>query len=58
MDKDKIKSTYEEKIKLIKKLNKQYYDKSKPSISDSEYDKLKKEILSLEGKYKFLESSD
>ena len=34
------------KIKLINKLNKSYYDKSKPEITDKEYDN-KKQILIL-----------
>ena len=45
MDKKKLKFQYEKKIKLINKLNKSYYDKSKPEITDKEYDNLKKQIL-------------
>ena len=41
MSKKKIQAQYEKKIKLIKKLNKFYYDKSSPLISDKEYDDLK-----------------
>ena len=37
-------------------LNKFYYDKNKPLVSDAEYDDLKKEIISLETKYSFLDS--
>ena len=44
----KILKEYKKKIKLIKKLNKFYYDKSSPIVSDSDYDNLKKEIISLE----------
>ena len=58
MDKNKIKLLYNEKIKLIKKLNKQYYEKNKPIVPDSEYDELKKEILLLEERFKFLTSKD
>ena len=58
MGKKKIKSIYDEKIELIKKFNKQYYEKNKPSVSDSKYDELKKEILSLEASFKFLKSKD
>ena len=36
------------KIKELKKHNKLYYENSSPTISDTEYDKLKKEILDLE----------
>ena len=50
----KIKTDYENKIKLINKYNEYYYDKSNPLVADSEYDTLKKEILNLERKYKIL----
>ncbi len=50
---DVIKS-YGKKVKLIKKYDKLYYNEDSPSISDAEYDKLKKEIIYLENKYKFL----
>ena len=53
MSHDDIKKSYLEKIKKITKLNKSYYDKSNPLITDSEYDHLKNEILSLEKKYVF-----
>ena len=56
MNKKEIKYKYEEKIKLINKLNKSYYDKNKPEATDSEYDSLKKEILILEKKHLFLNS--
>ena len=58
MKNKKIQQNYKKKIDLIKKFNKQYYDSNKPSVSDSEYDKLKQEIISLEAKYKFLASKD
>ena len=58
MDKNKIISIYNNKIELIKKFNKRYYDENNPNVSDGEYDELKKEILSLEAKYKFLKSKD
>ena len=50
----KIKTDYENKIRLINKYNEYYYDKSNPLVADSEYDNLKKEILNLERKYKIL----
>ena len=56
MDKKKLKFQYEKKIKLINKLNKSYYDKSKPEITDKEYDNLKKQILILEDKFDLLKS--
>ena len=54
--KKKIETEYKNKIKLINKYNKFYYDNSDPLVSDAEYDLLKKKILSLELKYKFLKS--
>ena len=44
------------KIKLINEYNKSYYDKNKSQVTDSEFDKLKKEILLLESRYNFLKS--
>ena len=55
MNKNKIYSNYREKIKLLNKYNEYYFDKSKPLVDDKKYDELKKEILILEQKYKFLE---
>ena len=54
MNEDNLKKIYKQKIKELKKHNKLYYDKSKPIISDSEYDKLKNEIIILEKKNNFL----
>ena len=56
MNNEKIKKEYLKKIKLIKKYNERYYDKNSPVISDSDYDKLKDQILSLEKQNKFLNS--
>ena len=56
MEKKKIQKTYNKKIKLINELNKNYYDDSKPSVSDKEYDEIKKNILLLEQEYPFLNS--
>ncbi len=56
MDKNKIK--YDLKIKELTKHNKLYYDKSSPSISDSQYDKLKKEIIELENKFPYLKNKN
>jgi DNA ligase (NAD+) len=53
---DIIKKKYLEKIKLYQKHNKLYYNENKPSVSDQKYDVLKKEIIDLENKYKFLKS--
>ncbi len=57
-DKEKIKKLYLSKLTQLKKHNKKYYEDSKPQIHDSEYDKLKKDILDLENEYKFLKSQD
>ena len=56
MDKKKIKKEYNKKIHNLVKLNKYYYNLSKPLVNDHEYDQIKAEILSLENKYKFLYS--
>jgi DNA ligase (NAD+) len=56
MNKKKIQIEYTQKINLINQFNKFYYDNSNPKVSDLEYDELKKEILLLESKYKFLKS--
>ena len=52
-----IKKNYLEKIKNLQKHNKLYYNKSKPIISDQEYDSLKKELLDLENQYSFLSAN-
>ena len=56
MSNDKIKEEYLRKIKILQKHNKLYYEKSEPTISDKQYDILKKEILDLEKKFKYLNS--
>ncbi len=58
MNEKKVQKLYLDKIKLIKKYNFYYFEKSKPIISDDLYDKLKKEILKLELNYNFLKSED
>ncbi len=44
---------YKEKLKLLDKFDKYYYQNQKPLVSDKEYDQLKSEILELENKYGF-----
>ena len=51
-----IKKEYLSKIQEIKKHNKLYYEKSSPEISDTNYDKLKKNIIELENKHKYLKN--
>ena len=53
-----IEIEYLKKIELIKKYNKHYYDKDKPIISDQIFDLLKKDIIDLESKYKFLKNKN
>ena len=56
MNNKDVETEYLKKVDLVQKHNKYYYDKDKPIISDHEFDILKKDIISLENKYKFLKS--
>ncbi len=58
MNKKKIESEYKKKIKLLTSYNKNYYNASKPLVSDKEYDDLKNGILLFESKYSFLNSEN
>jgi len=53
-----IQKEYLFKIQEIKKHNKLYYQKSSPKISDANYDKLKKDIIELENKHKYLKNKN
>ena len=44
---------YKNKLKLLEKYNKFYYQTQKPIVSDKQFDKLKTEILELEKKHGF-----
>ncbi len=55
---EKISQKYLKKIKLFQKYNKYYYDLNKPLVDDSEFDKLKLEIINFEKKYNFLNHKD
>ena len=44
---------YKNKLKLLEKYNKYYYQNQNPLVSDKEYDELKNDILKLEKKYNF-----
>ena len=57
MKKNNIKSKYVKKIQLLNKLNRAYFDKDNPIVSDQKYDNLKLEILNLEKKYPLLKSN-
>ena len=52
--KDELMKSYKEKVKLFKSLNKSYYTNDNPKVSDAKYDNLKKELIFLEKKNKFL----
>ena len=58
MNDKEIYKEYLKKIKLIQKYNQLYYSKNKSGISDSQFDILKKEVLDLENKYKFLKDKN
>jgi DNA ligase (NAD+) len=51
---DNIIKNYLNKVKLIDKYNKFYYDNDSPTVSDQKYDELKKETLKLKKKHLFL----
>ncbi len=56
MNEKLLKKEYLKKISQLQKFNLAYYDKSAPLVADSEYDKLKKDIINFERKYDFLKS--
>ena len=56
MNNKEIEIEYKKKIKLLVNYNKNYYEASKPLVTDEVYDNLKNSILNLEKKYSFLES--
>jgi len=58
MNKALIKKDYLELINKLKKHNQAYYERNNPIISDQEYDILKKKIIDLENKHKFLKSKE
>ena len=56
MNKNLIKKNYKKKVELFNRYNEKYFDENISEISDSDFDKLKREILDLEEKYTFLKS--
>ena len=58
MKNEEVKKDYLKKIKKFENCNKNYYEKSKPILSDAEFDRLKNEILELEKRYIFLNNSN
>ena len=55
---EKINRKYLNKIKLFQKYNKHYYNLNQPLVDDSEFDKLKLDIIDLEKQFKFLNHKD
>ena len=53
-NKEKIEALYIKKINRLFDLNKAYFEKDNPIVSDLEFDNLKKEIITLSKKYPFL----
>ena len=53
-NKNKIIDDFKKKVNLIKKHNEYYFKYDSPKISDSDYDKIKNEVIALEKKYSFL----
>ncbi len=51
---EKIKEQYKEKVKKLLKYNRSYFERDNPIISDSEYDKLKQELLNLSKNHPYL----
>ena len=57
MDKKKLILEYKKKKKELLRHNNLYFNKDKPEIEDSDYDKLKREALDLENKYPFVKET-
>ena len=53
-NKEKIEALYIKKTNRLFDLNKAYFEKDNPIVSDLEFDNLKKEIITLSKKYPFL----
>ncbi len=54
LNRSKIIKDFKNKVAVFKKHNHYYHNKDNPKITDSEYDKLKKELFLLEENYNFL----
>ncbi len=54
LDRSKIIKDFKNKVAVFKKHNHYYHNKDNPKITDSEYDKLKKELFSMEENFNFL----
>ncbi|MBH02510.1 MAG: DNA ligase (NAD(+)) LigA [Acidimicrobiaceae bacterium] len=53
-DQEKVKKLYTKKVEKLLKLNKAYFEKDSPIATDSEFDELKKELLTLVKENPFL----
>ena len=58
MEKKLIEKKYKEKLELLKKYNRKYYNDNVSVITDADYDILKKDIIELEKKFNFLKSKN
>ena len=58
MERKEVEKIYIKTINQLKKYNKAYFEQDNPIVSDEDYDELKKKILNLEKKYKFLSSKN
>ena len=58
MQKKEIEKVYIEKINQLKKHDEAYFKNDNPIISDADYDNIKKQILNLEKKYKYLKNKN
>ncbi len=58
MNKDLIQKEYKKKLNLLNHYNQKYYNDNISEITDSEYDKLKKDIINLEKNHGFLKSKN
>ena len=56
MKKEDIRKKYDEQKKLLDKYNHHYFNLDAPLITDSKYDKIKKEIVAIEKNYPFLKN--
>ena len=54
MKKEEINKRYKKQKKLLNKYNHHYFNLDAPLISDSKYDKIKKETVETEKNYPFL----
>jgi len=58
MQRKEIEKVYIKKINELEKHNKAYFSEDNPIVSDKDYDEIKKEIIDLEKKYKYLKNKN